>query len=111
VSGDQGILWEKPQYMSNSRSVPSAKCFFRHAPDTVYVTELRGSVANFRKSGNDTHQKSDKTYVCVAIADKKEDGMDENAKLLVGTEQPPDIAVPACNQNEEACALSTTCLW
>ena len=49
--------------------------------------------------------------MCVAIADKKEDGMDENAKLLVGTEQPPDIAVPACNQNEEACALSTTCLW
>ena len=49
--------------------------------------------------------------VCVAIADKKEDGMDEDAKLGVATEQPPDIAVPACNQNEEACALSTTCLW
>ena len=99
--------------MSNLRSVPSAKCFFRHAPDTVYVTELRGAVANFEKSTNDTHQKSDKTYVCVcvAIADKKEDGMDEDAKLLVATEQPPDIAVPACNRNEEACALSTTCLW
>ena len=37
--------------------------------------------------------------------------MDEVAKLLVATEQPLDIAVPACNQNEEACALSTTCLW
>ena len=49
--------------------------------------------------------------MCVAIADKKEDGMDEDAKMAVATEQPPDIAVPACNQNEEACALSTTCLW
>ena len=44
LSGDQRILCEKPQYMSNSRqSVPSAKYFCRQAPDTVYVTELRGS--------------------------------------------------------------------
>ena len=44
LSGDQRILSEKPQYMSDSRqSVSSATYFFRHAPDTVYVTELRGS--------------------------------------------------------------------
>ena len=44
LSGDQRILSEKPQYMSNSRqSVPSAKYIFRHAPVIVYVTELRGS--------------------------------------------------------------------
>ena len=48
LSGDQRILCEKPQYMSDSRqSVPSAKYFFRHAPDNVYVTELRGSAQEF----------------------------------------------------------------
>ena len=48
LKGDQRILCEKPQYMSDSRqSVPSAKYFFRHAPDNVYVTELQGSAQEF----------------------------------------------------------------
>ena len=37
--------------------------------------------------------------------------MDENAELACGKEQPADIKDPACNQNEEGCAMRTTWLW
>ena len=48
LNGDQRILCEKQQYMSDWRqSVPSAKYFFRHAPNNVYVTELEGSAQEF----------------------------------------------------------------
>ena len=89
----------------------NCKIFPSSAPNTVYIKELRGSVPDVGKSSDDTHQKRGKTCMYVAMADKQEDGMDEDAKLAVATEQPPDIAVPACNHTEEACALSTTCLW
>ena len=48
LNGDQRILCEKPQYMSDWRqSVPSAKYFFRHAPNNVCITELEGSAQEF----------------------------------------------------------------
>ncbi len=48
LSGDQRI-WCKSQAPSTSerQTVPSAKYFFRHAPNNVYITQLKGSAQLF----------------------------------------------------------------
>ena len=48
LSGDQRIWCKSPLYTTPERqSVPSAKYFFRHAPDNVYITQLDGSAQVF----------------------------------------------------------------
>ncbi len=43
LNGDQRIQTERQHYMSDwQQVVPSAKYFFRHTPNNVYVTELKG---------------------------------------------------------------------
>ena len=48
LNGDQPIQTEKQQYMSDwQQRVPSAKYFWKHAPDNMYVTELKGLAQQF----------------------------------------------------------------
>ena len=48
LNGDQRIWCNSQLYMSPGRqTVPSAKYFFRHAPNNVYITELEGSAQDF----------------------------------------------------------------
>ena len=48
LNGHQRIVCDTQSYMSHWRqSVLSAKYFFRHAPNNVYITELEGSAQDF----------------------------------------------------------------
>ena len=48
LNGDQRIQTERRHYMSDwQQVVPSAKYFFRHAPNNVYSTELQGCAQEF----------------------------------------------------------------
>ena len=48
LSGDQRIWCKSQAYTTPERqSVPSAKYFFRHAPNNVYITQLEGSAQLF----------------------------------------------------------------
>ena len=48
LNGDQRIQTERQHYMSDwQQVVPSAKYFFRHTPNNVYATELKGPAQKF----------------------------------------------------------------
>ena len=48
LNGDQRIQTERQQYLSDwQQVVPSAKYFFRHTPNNVYATELKGPAQKF----------------------------------------------------------------